>query len=158
MVGYYPVFLKRIREVFHSKTIPGAVKVLSQCKEELRQYDANLELAASKTLTEATYHSSAKKKRPEFDGEEGDEEEAEDEYDSGDSFLADDGEGEDGPALRATPKKKLRPRAAELDEALESGLQKPQYAGNRSPEVSPLWVFADVNSRDADRPRVLQLD
>lgn len=145
MVGYYPIFLKRIREIFHWKTIPSAVKVLNHCKEELRQHDASLELAASKGKMEAAYHSSAKKRRLDSDDEEGDEEEGEDEYDSGDSFLAGDDEDERASAIKPTPKKKRRSKANEFDvDLVEGTLEKPLYAGNRSPEESPLWIFTDV--------------
>lgn len=159
MLGYYPVFESAMKDRFIDDTMPSLLQSIEECKEKIRQYEANLELSAHKKnqipatpslaslLSENEYEHSA--------NEAGDEE---NEYDSGDSFIAEDEEDDDSMVMKATPKKKSK-RRKEQEVQVINELQKPNIPGNKSLDKSPIFLYSDVRHLlTSGHPRVLQRD
>lgn len=146
MLKYYPVFESMIKNLFIDKTLPTILKSIDECKEKVRQHEAKLELLTkSKAIMPATPSLQSKRSDRGYSDDEGDEEEGENDYDSEDSFIAED-DGDLGSfEVKATPKKKIRKRQQE-EEAEINEMERPNIPGNKSLDTSPVNLYVDVSS------------
>lgn len=144
MLGYFPVFESTIKSSFIENTVPSILKSIDDCKERIRQYEANIELSAlkkNKVPTTPSLASLLSENEYEHSGDE--EDEADNEYDSGDSFIAEDEEVENSLVMKATPKKKSKRRKEQEEQEIDE-FQKPNIPGNKSLDKSPIYLYSDV--------------
>jgi hypothetical protein len=157
MLNYYPVFEAAIKNSFIDKTVPTILKSIEECKEKVRQYEAKQEMnAKSKTKMPTTPSLQSRRAESDYEDDEGDEEEGENDYDSGDSFIAEDDQDMGSIELKVTPKKKNKKKLQQEQEEINE-MERPNIPGNKSLDKSPAFLYVDVESTHLDHLGVLQL-
>jgi len=147
MIKLNPIIEERTVAYFNNNTVNEIFKAFDNCRESLREYEAEKEIAMNKKehdeVEKLASHSAKKKKQKEEHGYSDAEGEEENEYDEMDSFIEDDDDLADEGHKR-TPKKK-RKRDAEKAEEDANKFEKPTFPGDIHYDKSPMLLFVDVS-------------